>query len=80
MGWSSRPNVEIVRSYVSSGDLHVIPYLDDVLRKVRRIWMRSFWGHKDFVMSGDVGSQPYEEDAQEEHLLVMGDPLHMRGR
>ena len=42
--------------------------------------MRSFQGNKDSVISGDVGSQPYKEDAREEHLLVMGDPLHTRGR
>ena len=32
------------------------------------------------MISGDVGSQPYKEDAQEEHLPVVGDPRHTRGR
>ena len=59
---------------MSSGDPHVAPYLDDVLRKVRRIWMRSFRDHEDSAISGDVGSQPYEEDAREERLLVRDGP------
>ena len=40
LGWSSRPNMETARSYVSSGDPHVVPHLDDFLRKIRRIWMQ----------------------------------------
>ena len=65
---------------MSSGDPHVVPYLNDVLRKVRRIWMRSFWENEDSAISGDVGSQPYEEDAREERLLVSGDPRQTRAR
>ena len=42
LGWSSRPKVETVRSYVSSEDSHVVSHLDDFLHEVRGIWMRSF--------------------------------------
>ena len=69
--------MENVRSYVSSRDSHVVPHLDDFLCKIRRIWMRSFQGHEDSAIFGDVDSQPYEEDAREALLLVVDAPCQM---
>ena len=55
---------------MSSGDPHVIPYLDDFLRKIRRIWKRSFRDHEYSVIFRGVDSQSYEEYAREVLLLV----------
>ena len=49
-------------------------YLDDVLHKTGRIGTRSFWDYEDFVKSIEVESQPYEEGARGERMLV-GDGL-----
>ena len=66
--------MKTARSYRSSGDPHVVPYLDDFLRKIRRIWMRSFQGREDSVILRDIDSQSYEEDAHEVLLLVVDAP------
>ena len=61
-----------------SGDLHLAPYLDNVLRKTGRIETRSFRDHEDFAKSGEVGSQPYGEGAREERLLIRDGPCKKR--
>ena len=46
---------------MSSGDLHVVPYLDDALRRIGRVKTRSSRDPEDSETSGEVESLPYEE-------------------
>ena len=57
----------------------MVPYLDDVLRKTGRIKTQFFRDHEDSAQSGEVESQPYEEGARRERVLV-GDILREHRR
>ena len=66
--------MESVRSYVQSGDQHVVSNLDGHLQPIKRIWMQYFQDQEDTVIFRGVESQPYKEDAREV-LLPVVDPL-----
>ena len=51
---------------MSSGDLHVVPYLDDVLCRIGRVKTRSSRDPEDSETSGEVESLLYEEGTRAE--------------